>query len=137
MTDKASQSGKLVVVEATPVIVPAAYGAGDLIGTGKLTFPIPKNSARAGEAWVVENVVVSDLAAQSANMDLLLFDADPSATTFTDNAALDVADADLVKLVGFVMITSWAALADNSLGRGEASRPLPVLVADDAKFYGA
>ena len=107
--------GKIVVVAATPVLGPdVAYAAGDAIGT-LLSFA---NAVRvSGGSGLIEAVVVADKAKQSAAMDLLLLDANPGGTTITDNAALTVADADLVKCVGVIPITAedYHALVDNSV----------------------
>ncbi|MDZ4253546.1 MAG: hypothetical protein U1A72_13345 [Sulfuritalea sp.] len=136
MADKVSQSGRLIVVEATPLLDNIALvTTGDNVG-GKLTFTSPKLSGRAGEGWILRAVTVTDKAKQSANLDLILFDSDPSGSTFTDNTAQTIVDADLVKIAGFVQITSYAAFADNSVGRGEVTREQPVILAADQKFYG-
>ena len=107
--------GRIVVVAATPVLGPdVAYAAGDAVGT-LLSFA---DAVRVvGGSGVIEAVIVADKAKQSAAMDLLLFDANPGGTTVTDNAALTVADADLVKCIGVIPITAedYHAIADNSV----------------------
>lgn len=103
-----------VVCRATPTLDTGAYAAGDLMG-GKLTFA---NAAREGVGTgFVESINIPDLAAQGVDVTLILFDQDPSGTTFTDQAAFDIADADLAKVIGFFTFGSDArfAFADNSL----------------------
>lgn len=102
--------GKSNVVSATPVINTVQYSAGDLIG-GLLTFTDALGERRSG---VVLSVILTDLAKQSSNIDVIFFDSNPTNTTFTNNAALTIADADLTKVVGALSLTTYIALADNS-----------------------
>lgn len=130
-----ARSGELITIDVTPTIDTNIYAAGDLVG-GKLE--LPNAVAQAGGGGIVRSVALADQAKQSDAIDVLFFDADPSGTTFTNNAALDIADADLPKLIGFQQITSYAELSDNSIGRGEADRPLPfVLGAGATSLYAA
>jgi len=93
----------------------AAYGSGDVIGDKS---PIEVELVRGDwESGILHSVVVHDLSKQSAALDVVVFDSRPSATTFTDNAALDIADADLPKVIGVVSVTAtdYAAFNDNSV----------------------
>jgi hypothetical protein len=102
------------VLTATPTIDTAIYASGDLLGT-KLTLT---NAVRvASTGGKIMSVTVVDQAKQSIALDVLFFEADPTGTTFTNNAALDVADADLLNAVGSVSVVAgdYIALADNSL----------------------
>ena len=107
-------------VEATPSISTDAYAAGDLIGSAAIELV----AATDGDAvnaekhgGMVQSVVITDLAAQSASLDVVFFDANPSSTTFTDNAAFDPADADIVNIVGVASVTDWKAFNDNDVGQ--------------------
>ena len=130
-----ARSGDFVTIDVTPTIDTNIYASGDLLG-GKLELA---NAVRmAGGGGIVRAVALADLAKQSDNVDVLFFDADPSGTTFTNNAALDIADADLPKLIGFHQVTSYAEFNDSAVGRGEADRPLPfVLGAGATSLYAA
>jgi len=102
-----------VTVSVTPTVDTAIYALGDLMG-GKLTFAnAARAAARGGE---IITAVLSDLAAQNAQIDLVLFDEDPTGTTFTDQAALDIADADLPKIAGVIPIATadYHAFNDSS-----------------------
>ena len=92
----------------------SAYTAFDNVG-GKLTFSdtIP---IHIGSGAIV-GARVFDLDSQIVPYELFLFDQDPSATTFTDNAAIDVADADLPKIAGIISFATSTrfSFADNSL----------------------
>lgn len=102
---------------ATPSISTSAYADGDLIGT-KLTFTAALRSS-GGASGALQSATLTDLAAQNAAIDLILFNADPTSTTFTDNAAFDIADADLSKVVARVAFTAsdYFSFADNSVAQ--------------------
>jgi hypothetical protein len=126
---------KRSVVSVTPTVSTSpAYTAGDLVG-GKMTFA---NVIRAAsESSILRQVIITDLAMQSAELDLILFDADPSGTTFTDNAAFDIADADLVKIIGILTLAAadYAAFVDSSAGI--ITSQLGIVPASGTSLYGA
>ena len=97
------------VITASPTVDTNAYATGELVG-GKLTFT-------GSKAGFVVSAQITDLAAQAVDFDVVLFDANPSATTFTDQAAFDIADADIPKVIGVINFpsTSRFAFADNSV----------------------
>jgi hypothetical protein len=103
----------ITTVAVTPTVSTSpAYAAGDAVG-GKQTFSsATRISAHSGR---VKSVIVTDLAKQNAVMDFILFNADPSGTTFTDNSALDVADADVSKIFARVPLVDWCGFNDNSV----------------------
>jgi hypothetical protein len=91
-----------------------AYADGDNIG-GLLEFNnlTPYNGGPAR----IDSVVLSDLDEQGASIDVILFGANPTNTTFTDNAELDVHDTDILEIVGVVSLntTSYVVFADNQV----------------------
>lgn len=91
-----------------------AYATGELIG-GKLTFT---NLLRptVGTGYLV-SVNLVDKAAQAVDLELWLFSSNPTNTTFTDQAAFDLDDADLSKVAAVINLGSATrfALADNSV----------------------
>lgn len=103
------------IAGATVAVNTDAYAAGDLVGA-KLTlaeaYPI-----EAKEPYL-HSITVQDLDKQNVELDFVFFDSDPSGTTFTNNSALDVADADLPKILGFATITAsdYCDFADSSVG---------------------
>lgn len=102
------------VVRATPATSASPdYSTGDNVG-GLLTFTDALDKSQTG---VLMSVTISDKAGQTGALDLVLFDSNPSSTTFTDNGALTVNDADLVKILGVVAVVSadYHAFADNSV----------------------
>jgi len=124
------------VLSLTPTVSTGAYADGDNIG-GKLSF---EGAVRAADpvdiGGVIRSVIITDLAAQVTDIEVVFFDADPSATTFTDNAALDVADADLVKLIGAVVVSTWQPFADNSMGYATGLY-IPYTLGTGTTLYGA
>lgn len=105
---------RVVWLSVTPTVDTSAYAAGDLIG-GKLSVDL--SFFRDHELLALKGLVLADKAKQSAALDVLFFGADPSATTFTDNAAFDPADADLAKVIAALPLASadYLAFSDSSL----------------------
>jgi hypothetical protein len=125
----------ITVVSKTPTVQAAAYADGDLVG-GKIDWV---NAARvSGGGGRITSAIITDLAAQSAAFDVILFDSDPAATTFTENSPLDVADADLVKIIGVfrVATTDYSAFVDNSAAM-KAPGDLLFKLASGTTLYGA
>lgn len=109
------------------------YASGDLMG-GKLTL---SNAIRvAAGSGILQDIVVQDLTNQKAALDVVLFDSDPSTTTFTNNAALDVSDADLVRIIGHVSIlaSDYISFADNAVAT-KSGLAMPVDVAAGRNLY--
>lgn len=109
-----SRTRDLFILEDTPTIEATPdYTTGDLIG-GKIELTNAVNAAGGGGR--IKSVVITDLAKQDVNKDVIFFDVNPSNTTFTENGAFDVADADLVNIIGAVAVSTWFDFADNSVG---------------------
>ena len=112
-----SYLGDITVIEQAVTVEAAAYATGELVG-GKLTLTVPELVApKFNRGGLVQSVVITDLAKQSVNKDVVFFDVDPSATTFTENAALDINDADLLNIIGVAQVLTWADFSDNSVGQ--------------------
>lgn len=92
----------------------AAYTTGDVLGS---TSPILFTPARIiGGSGIIQSIYIHDLSKQSIALDVVIFSQNPTGTTFTDNGALDVADADLPKVrVVSIVAADYAAFADNSV----------------------
>lgn len=100
-----------------------AYDAGDVVAE-LITFAKVAEAGRGSAGFRVVSACIKDLDAQDVDYDLFLFDANPSGTTLTLDSALDVADADLPKLIGHVNIDDGIAFADSIYLRGEPDKPL-------------
>ncbi len=123
--------GAVGVLSQTPTVSASPdYSTGDVIGA-KLTFqPVV---LAAGHDATIQAVTVQCKVANTAAMDLVLFNADPSASTFTDNAALSVDAADLPKIIGTINITKWTSLGTPSVGEGN-NLAFPVELATTAAY---
>lgn len=123
-------------VQVTPTVQAAAYAAGDLIG-GKMTFL----NALSQDCYTAElrGVLVIDKAVQDKDYNLVIFGDDPTGTTFTENAAFDIADTDLSKILTVVNVATLTAFADNGLSQvTEIARPLMSLASTRSRnLYGA
>jgi len=109
--------GKLVIVSAIPVVsISPAYASGDAVGAVLSFASAVRVSAGSG---VIESVTITDLAKQSANLDLFLFDTNPSVPP-TDNDPADIADADLVTCVGVIPVTGHHTANDNGVSCARA-----------------
>lgn len=110
--------GKTAIVKLTGAQIGAsgaAYGSGDVIGdTSPIEVELVRNDY--GTA-ILQSVITHDLAAQNASFDIIFFDSNPTATTFTDNSAIDIADADLPKVIGVVNVVAgdYDASVDSSV----------------------
>lgn len=133
MTAIASSNG-LLILTASLVVQAAAYSANDLAAD---KIELANAVERAGGGGEIVATLLHDKAAQAVSYDLVFFNADPSATTFTKNSALTVADADLAKICGVHQLTSNIAFAASNITRGEAFRPLPFVLAGGTSLYAA
>lgn len=98
------------------------YAAGDLIGD---VLEIDLAGFRDTPGLVLQSVLLVDEAGEEEDIDLVLFDSDPDATTFTDNAALDLDPADLARIVGVVPLTAYFAFDSNAIAQA-ANLALPI-----------
>jgi len=102
-SDQTPTPGWAFDVVVTPTVTSGAYSANDIIGA-LLTF---SNCARvADEKFLVTGVQIVSKAAVLPNLTLVLFSADPTATTKTDNAAYSLAAADAFKVIKSIPLGS-------------------------------
>lgn len=90
-------------VAVVPVTAAGAYSAGDILGA-LLTFDAVARDR--GEPVVISGVIVSSKVAVAPALTLILFNADPTGTTKTDNAAYSLAAADAAKVVAVIPVTT-------------------------------
>lgn len=107
-------------IEITPTLDTNAYGTGDQVGPGstKLTKVC---LGKPGHA-ILESLVITDKAKQSAALDILFFNSEPTVTS-VDNAAYDVSDAELAaKAIGHVSVVAadYSILNVNSVATKRA-----------------
>lgn len=102
-----------VCISATPTVDTSAYATGDEIG-GKLTFT-GACRATTGTGFIT-SVRITDKSAQASDLELDLFSSNPTATTFSDQAAFDPDDTDLAKIISVLSFGSTARFAYNDNG---------------------
>lgn len=120
-------SGSSVGVDANQ------YAPGDLLGT-KLTL---SNALRVtGGSGFLQSITVQDLSNQKSALDVVIFDADPDTTTFTNNATLDVSDADAIRIIHTVsfLASDYISFADNAVAT-KSGLAMPVAVAAGRDLY--
>ncbi len=94
-----------VTVSTTP-----AYTAGDVVG-GILTLT---NAMRtSGGTGILESIFINDASNQKAALDIYIFDSNPAAGTYTDNAAV-VFSTDLTKLIARIPVAAADYVTNNS-----------------------
>lgn len=86
-----------ITVQASP-----DYSDGDTIGS---LFSVA-GALQLGRAARIVNVVITDGDGQNPGLDVIVFDGNPSASTFTDNAAVTITDADMEKICCVVSATT-------------------------------
>ena len=94
-----------------PTVDLAVHASGDTVSADiEVTDVLP-----IGGGAFLEMITIRDNSAEGKALDVLIFDGEASGTTFTNNAALDMADLDLDKLVGIVNVpaTAYFAFVDN------------------------
>lgn len=129
------QQRRAIILTATPTLDGGnAYATGDRMHTAAMQFNLA-HLRDYPDVWL-EQVLIADKAAQSANIDLALFSA--AIADGTINNAFDPSDAELLTLVGIVSITSHFAFSDNGASAlRDIHLPLsPVFSASGAILYG-
>ena len=129
-----SIASTVTVITTTITHQAAAYASGRLIG-GKLTFA--NAVATAGGSGIITDIVLSDKDSQNIDVQLVLFESDPTNTTFTENAALDIHDTDLLNVANIIGNSSgnYASFADNSVARTGGIR-YPFKLDSGTTLYG-
>lgn len=118
------------IIRVRPTVTAGAYSANDVVGA-TLTFPgVFTAKLRA--------VTLVDQAKQAGAYQLVLFDSAP--TNIADNGTYDIADADMLKILGAVHIADTAGadkfdLADNKVYCRQGL-DLPLKSVGDGTIYG-
>jgi len=99
----------IIRFKANPTITAGAYSANDVIG-GRMQFP-------GLTVGTLQAITITDAASQHVAYNLFLFESQP--TNISDNAALDIADADLPKIIydDAFATTTRQAFNSNSMHR--------------------
>ena len=106
-------SQKRAVFTAVPTTAAGTYAVGDVVGTLMTNTDAVRASGLSG---VIENIVINDKANVISNLDLVLFSANPTASTFSDNGVYTVNVADWDKIMAVVNVdNSYAATGNRTL----------------------
>lgn len=116
----------IIIVSATPTITAGLYSEGDSVGG---LIKLKSNELIDNQRVLLQGVILTDLSGQSGNIDAVFFDSKPTATTFTNDVTLDMADADLTKIQHIEQITTYSAFNDNSASVNNAVS-IPIVFTD-------
>lgn len=120
----ASVAGAAASISLTPTISTTAYAAKDVVG-GKLTLA---NAVRvSGGIAILQSVFVLDRANQKAAISILLFDADPTASTLTNDAEANIVSADIPKLIRRIDIAASDYVTTDHAGTDFATAEIAAL----------
>ena len=91
------------------------YSTGVIIGEGNpVTVELSRSQTGSG---IIQTVAIQDNAKQSGAIDIVVFDSNPTSTTFLDGFELDIAAVDLPKVLGVISIasTDYSSFMNNSV----------------------
>ena len=117
----------------TPTVTAGAYTVGQAVG-GLLTFSgLLRSTATTG---TLQKALLTFNDTQTPVVDLILFNAAPTATTITDHSTFSLAAADVTKVVGVIHITDSSAAGTPTLAQA-LQLQLPFIVGTaGASLYG-
>jgi hypothetical protein len=106
--------GTTVSVTVAPTVTAGAYSAGFCVG-GLETFT---GAARTGGpgSGMAQSAAIIDVSGQDSAIDLVLFNANPTNSTFVDHAACTVNNADLGKIIGIAQATDCTLVGATAPG---------------------
>ena len=108
-------NGSAYQFSIAPTVTAGAYTAGDVIGTGELVIT---NAARvSGGGGILTGISMHEegVATVVSTIDVLIFSTEPAGSTFTDNGALTVVDADGPFLVCAVLLDTLTNIGGATL----------------------
>lgn len=119
-------------ISQSPTVDTSAYASGDTIGA-KMTFTGVCSMGK--QRAQILGVQILDKAKQSADIDVVLFNTSAPGGTYTDNAAITIADANLPNIQAEISITTHKTFNDNSISySSEVIRP--VMCDTPGNLYG-
>ncbi len=117
-------------VVVTPTVTSGAYAAGDIMGA-LMTFATGIN-----RRLIINEVVVMIKAAVAPDLDFVIFAADPTSTTKTDNAAYSLNAADAFKVRKTIPVTTlFDHGTPNEYSSGTVNIVMAPVVPDTGIFY--
>lgn len=114
-------ASEITTVAATPTLtVHANYAANDYVGTSAAAMEFLGCARVDGGGGYITSAHVIDSAVQKVAGELWIFDSDP--TPPADSAAWSIADADALRLIGIIPISTYYASALNAVGQSDAQQ---------------
>ena len=122
-------------LQVTPTVQAAAYSIGNVIG-GLLRFD---NAVQGvGSGAIVQSATVTFLNGAVPTLDLILFAANPTASTITDRVVLAVNAADVAKVLGVLHLTDATLLGASSPSVVQCgTQVLPITTGSLVNMYAA
>lgn len=131
-------NNQITLTSAQTVTASSAYATGNAVG-GLITLTsaarVSGASGATGTSGLIESVVVNSKSAQTTQMDLVIFNANPTGTTCTDKTAIAVAAADFDKILGVAHVTDWTNLGTPSVGQAQ-NLAMPYALTSNTTLYG-
>lgn len=123
-------------IQLTPTVTNAAYSTGYSVG-GLLTFPFAARSdARYGNTGGLVQAAVATIASGATPaLDLILFNAIPSASTVADHGTVTISSADAAKVQGVVHLSD-ASTAGVGIVQGQQAATPFALPKGSTTLYG-
>jgi hypothetical protein len=95
--------GNTTLVSVTPTVSTSpAYTSGDSVGAKQTIASAVRTSGGTG---ILQNLTVTDKGNQKAALEILIFDSDPTAGTYTDNGATALS-TDLAKVIARISVAA-------------------------------
>jgi hypothetical protein len=125
-------NNQTTVTVAQTVTASSAYTSGNAVG-GLITLA---NASRVSAgSGLIQSIIVNSKSAQTTQIDVVLFNANPSGSTCTDKTAISVAAADFDKVLGVAHVTDWTSLGTPSVGQAQ-NLAMPFALASGTSLYG-
>ena len=93
-----------------------AYAVGDYINDENEITVFSDALGKGSLSGQITDVIIYDEGAEGKQLELWIFNDDPDGSTFTDNAAFTLVDADLTKVACVIPINTFYSAAANGVG---------------------
>lgn len=125
------------IAVAQTVTASSAYASGNAVG-GLMTLAGAARISGAlggpGTSGMMQSILVASKSLQTAQIDVVLFNANPTASTCTDKTAFVLAAADFDKVIGAAHVADWTAGSTGSFGQAQ-NMAMPYALASATTIY--
>lgn len=108
--------GNQLTIPVTPTVTATTYTTGQAMGALQTLANAERVSGKGGLA---QSVLVALKVANTVNVDVFIFNANPSGSTCTNASAFVLAAADIGKVVAVAHVTDWTAGNTASFGQSQ------------------